>query len=1062
MVQYYTDKEFTDLTHTLAKAVKNFNLVVFVGAGTSLSQGYPNWNGYIEKLIHFWQFNIQHVIGEEMKVTNELLSRFDGILNSNTTPKRKIDLLHTLLQNILGEDFKDVKLNFEEYFFKEVVPDYIENSVLVEMIKLDPIFITSNYDFEIERHLKRSKQKGAFKPINNIREFVELNNILRSGDVLHLHGTTQGNWDFFVNSSVDYSRQYLKGSKDFNSLSKWFEEKQPVVLFIGSSMEEEEILALLPATTKNFALMKANSSETQGLREIYNQTYQNNNNTTIFWYGDSYDDLPGKVAEIVKITQNELETPQSIDDWNTLHIMSTDDELFKGILEKHIEDERFLFDIFKADDSDLEEKILKNTLNSQVLLGEISNISSFWTMIDRKFDTLDEKQVQAIISIFQKQRLSVYWEEIFKVFEKLKESEPIGQDDINKMRRNLSQEQEIIETAFSSDADLMGYWLIEQLQKETSNRRSIFYDDKIISINLKSEIIPLIVKLMTDETRYIYWSFKEIISDELIRIIYVSLLNDKMLLDNKSILDNCPDLLLESHPFQRILVSIDNEVGLNDSIINKLITKIDFSNTIFGSELNSFSRKHKGEIEELGIEISRDYQDMIFGVESGFVHQKSFIDINQILSEDMDTILEILLPKQNDSSSKRKDFFYENTYQETSSFLLSLLNKNDEVSKKVKQIILEKGLLLYPIYDKLFVEILVNNTYCTELRNESLNIFLEKFSLKSFSWEEKKFFESLIDKEEFTNKAFEKLLQVKVNELNYDYVYVDKTRPELIEVNDFINTELGRYLGILIKLNKKEYSRRSEIKNIISQVNSKPFREFSQGALSLVNSPVDLEGITINTLQGYSYVVRGFQKESLEKFKSVGQELLKKGLVNDFNKDNLFILSLFMINPSDEEVKVNWSEINFSGFIDIILQNEIEFDYEEQWIKNIILKDEDGQYGMEILHSIARDLALINKSKKLVDIFEETINRYAAKIKFNLFLRAIEKQDNPQKKDLLIRFFFLLLDNAKLAHGYFGSGKLADLMKQLDPNLQKKLAKHSKLSTILSPLEIENLKREIE
>ncbi|EQC2120219.1 SIR2 family protein, partial [Listeria innocua] len=655
MVQYYTDKEFTDLTHTLAKAVKDFNLVVFVGAGTSLSQGYPNWDGYIEKLIHFWQFNIQHVIGEGMKVTNELLSRFDGILNSNTTPKRKIDLLHTLLQNILGEDFKDVKLNFEEYFFKEVVPDYIENSVLVEMIKLDPIFITSNYDFEIERHLKRSKQKGAFKPINNIREFAESNNILRSGDVLHLHGTTQGNWDFFVNSSVDYSRQYLKGSKDFNSLSKWFEKKQPVVLFIGSSMEEEEILALLPATTKNFALMKANSSETPSLREIYNQTYQNNNSTTIFWYGDSYDDLPGKVAEIVKAIQNELEIPQSIDDWNILHTMSTDDELYKEILEKHLGDERFLFDIFKADDPELEEKILKNALNSQALLDKISNISSFWAMIDRNFESLDEKQFQSIIWIFQKQRLSVYWEEIFKIFEELKKSEDIGQDDIDKMRRNLSQEPELIETDFSNDADLMGYWLIEQLQKETSNRRSIFYDDEIVSINLKSEMIPLIVKLMTDETRYIYWSFKEIISDELIKIIYVSLLNDKMLLDNKSILDNCPDLLLESHPFQRILVSIDNEVGLNDSIKNKLITKIDFSNTTFGSELNFFSRKHKDEIEELGIEISRNYRDMIFGIESGFVHQKSFIDINQILSEDMDTILEILLPKQDELSSKRED-----------------------------------------------------------------------------------------------------------------------------------------------------------------------------------------------------------------------------------------------------------------------------------------------------------------------------------------------------------------------------------------------------------------------
>ncbi|EDN9220459.1 hypothetical protein GXB42_13960, partial [Listeria monocytogenes] len=119
MVQYYTDKEFTDLTHTLAKAVKDFNLVVFVGAGTSLSQGYPNWNGYIEKLIHFWQFNIQHVAGGKVTVTNELLSQFDEILNSNTTPKRKIDLLHTLLQDILEEDFKEVKLNFEEYFFKD-------------------------------------------------------------------------------------------------------------------------------------------------------------------------------------------------------------------------------------------------------------------------------------------------------------------------------------------------------------------------------------------------------------------------------------------------------------------------------------------------------------------------------------------------------------------------------------------------------------------------------------------------------------------------------------------------------------------------------------------------------------------------------------------------------------------------------------------------------------------------------------------------------------------------------------------------------------------------------
>lgn len=1062
MVQYYTDKEFENLTDTLAEAVKDFNLVVFVGAGTSLSQGYPNWNGYIEKLIHFWQFNIRSFPETEGKISNQLLSQFDEILKSSNTNKRKIDLLHTLLCGVLGEKFDDVKLDFEEYFFNSVAPDSIENSVLVELIKLDPIFVTSNYDFEIERHLKRSKQKGAFKPINNIREFAKLDSILRSGDVLHLHGTTKGDWNFFVNSSLDYSRQYLKQPKDFNNLSKWFKEKNPIVLFVGSSMEEEEILSLLPATTQNFALMKADSRETQGFREIYNQTYQKNNNTTIFWYGDNYNELPVEVSKIVRAVQNKLEIPESIDDWNILHAVSTEDEVYKEILEKHSEDERFLFDIFRADDLDLEKKILKNTLGSQILLDKVYDISSFWTMIDINFETLDEIQIQSIINIFQKQQLSIYWDEIFRVFEKIKKSEKAKQDDIDRIRRNISQVPDIVGTAFSSDADLMGDWLVEQLQQGNSYYRNIFYEDEILSINLKSEMIPLIVKLMTDETRYVYWPFKDIISDELIKIIYTSLLNSKMLLDGKSILDNCPDLLLESHPFQRILVSIDNENRLDDSIINKLIVKITFSNTTFGSELNLFSRNHKDKIEELEIEILEEYRDMISGGEFGVVHQKSFIDSNQILSEDMDTILEILLTNEDESFSTREDFFSERTYQETSDFLLSSLNKNDDVSKKVKEIILEKGSLLYPKYEKLFVEILVDDAYDPELKKESLNIFLEKFSLENFSWEEKKLFRSLIDKEKFGSPAFDKLLQVDVNELNYDYGYRDEIRPELLEVNDFINTELGGYLEILIQLNKKEHSKRSEIKNIISKVNASAFREFSQGALSLVDSSTDLEEITINTFQGYSYVVRGFQREDFEKFKSVSQELLKKGFVDDLNKNNLFLLSLFMINPNDKEVEINWSEINFSWLIDIILQSKNEFEYESQWIENIILKDENGQYGMNILHSIAREQALIDKSKKLVDIFEEIIDSYAGKIKIDLLPRTIEKQSDPQKKALLIRFFFLLLDNAKVAESFFGSRNLINLMKQLDPKLQKKLAKHSNLSTILSPLEIENLKREID
>ena len=1029
MGKYYKENEFNELVDSLVDAVENFNLVVFVGAGISLSQGYPNWNGYIDKLIHFWQFNIRNFSETDGKIDNRLLSIFDEILYSNNTNKRKIDLLHTLLYDVLGEKFSNAKLDFEKYFFNNVAPDYIENSVLSDLIKLNPIFITSNYDFEIERHLKRSKQKGTFIPINNIREFTELNNVLRSNDVLHLHGTTAGDSDYFVNSSYDYSRQYLKKSEEFNNLREWFQKKNPVVLFLGSSMEEEEILSLLPATTKNFAMMKANSNESEVFRNIYNKTYQNNNNTTVFWYGDSYDDLPNKVNEVVNAVQNKLEIPESIDDWNTLHTIATDDGLYKEILEKYIEDDRFLFDIFKTDDSELEKKILKNMFSSELLFKKGINISNFWIILHNNFENLDESQVDLIIQGYKSMNLNIHWVETFHIFEKLRNLSGITQEDLNEIRKNFSHNNELVRTSFSSDANLMGYWIVEQLKSGHSYYRDVFYDSKIFRINLKSEMIPQIIESLNNESRYRYLAFHEVISEDLLKLIYESLSNGETFLDDKPILENFPEELLETRLYQRILVNIDNEVGLNDILLSTLIKKIDFSDTIFGNELTNFIDKNRQMIEKLDIEVSENYHDGIGKSEFGIVHPKSFINNHQILNEDIETVVDILLKSQDESFSTREDFFSERTYQATSDFLRNSLNKNDEISEKVKRIILEKGSSLYPKYEKLFVDLLIGDNYDPELKTETWNILLEKFQFDSFSWENKRLFEAMIDEENYNNSAFSKLLQVEVNKLNHDYAYIDKDRPELLEVDDFVNTELGRYLGILLQLNKKVPSKYNEIKSVVSSVKSNEFREFTQGALTTVKSFIDTDTITINIFQGYCYSIYGFKKEELEKFTLVGKELLRKGYVNEFNKKNLFILSLSMINPSDDTIGINWTEINFSQLIDVILQNKIEYPYESQWVKEIILNDEDGQYGRSIIYSLMNKYALIDKSEKIIEVFERYIYRYTQKINIELLPESIKEQEDLKKKDLFIRLFFVLLDNAKIAKSYFGSRSVSDFMK---------------------------------
>ncbi|WP_438738095.1 SIR2 family protein [Enterococcus sp. DIV0784] len=1059
MSNYYTENEFNELVDSLAGAVKNFNLVVFIGAGISLSQGYPNWNGYIEKLIHFWQFNIQHVAGEKVKVSSKLLSQFDEILKSNNGPKRKIDLLHTLLHGILGEEFDDVKLNFEKYFFKEVVPDYLENSVLVELIKLDPIFITSNYDFEIEKHLKRIRQKDAFKSINNIHEFTTWSSRLTSGDVLHLHGTTEGEGHYFVNSSLDYSRQYLKETQEFQNLRTWFETKQPIVLFLGSSMEEEEILSLLPATSKNFAMMKAEPNESQEFRNLYNQTYQKNNRTTIFWYGDDYDDLPKEVEKMVSTVQKKIEVSKSSEDWAILHSISTDNEIYQKTLEKYSEDERYLSDIFKTDDIDLQKKILKITLRSQIILKKISNISSFWNMVSKNFNDVNNEQLKIIIGIFNDEKLNIYCQDLFEVYKQLPTSDNISKEDMNEVRRHLAQNQSLVNTSFSEDSDLMGYWLSEQFQQENSHHRNIFYGEQSLKINLRSELIMPIIESLKEEGRYLYWSFNEIVSmDGLIKIIYNSLLDEKLLYEDTFILDNFPEPLLETRLFQRMLVNIDNEKELPNPIVNKLIAKIDFTDTIFGTELNEFARKHKTKIGEDVLEV---YENAIESEPASMVYPRSFIDSSQILKENEESILEILLGSQDESFSQREDFYSEKTNKETSNYLLNLLKKNDVVSQKIEKIIIDKGSCLYPKFDRLFLKILTDD-YNPDLKEKALSIFLEKFNLDSFSWEEKFFFQELISKKEFENIAFEKLFQVDVNKLSYNYVYVDKERPELIERDDFMNTELGRYLDILILLNKKDKSKRGLIKEIVANVNFNQFREFTQGALTTVDNSVDLEKVTINTFQGYSFSISGFKQGDLDKFKLIGQELLKKGYVNNVNQNNLFLIALSKINPSDEEMEINWNSINFSWILILILQSEFEFEYENEWLREIMLHDKKGNFARDILYYLDEDSTVLTKGEKALQVFEENISDYKGKVNIHSLSDSLKEQKNSEKKDLLIKLFFLLLENAKIEKSYFGSRTLLSIMQQLPLESKKRLAGHANLSTVLSPLEIDELKRAVD
>ena len=341
------DTEYKKLVKDLGEAIRQQKLVIFVGAGVSISQGYPNWNNYIEHLIKYWQGQIL-AESSEKNLGREHHLIFDLISKSDISNKRKVDLVNYELKKVFGEDFEKRRLDFERGYFKNLLPYSMVNPILESLASLDAIFITSNYDYEIENHTKRLK--NTVVTINDLNEFqYKKNGKLQFGDVLHIHGTPDCDVDYFVSSSADYSKTYLKARENFDSLVKWFKNTKPTVLFIGAGLEEDEILSLLHEGSKNYALMKSentgNSKVDERYKNIVEEFFNFENHTQIIWFGDKFEDLPIFIEKLVSDINEELGVHEFHSEWNKLLNPSREQKKYNQSLDNISTDSHYLFSL---------------------------------------------------------------------------------------------------------------------------------------------------------------------------------------------------------------------------------------------------------------------------------------------------------------------------------------------------------------------------------------------------------------------------------------------------------------------------------------------------------------------------------------------------------------------------------------------------------------------------------------------------------------------------------------------------------------------------------------------
>tara|TARA_R110002072_G_scaffold205354_4_gene363278 strand:- start:828 stop:1757 length:930 start_codon:yes stop_codon:yes gene_type:complete len=211
-------REIPELPDEIIQAALDGNLVLFVGAGTSMLLGLPSWSGMARRQLEFLR-------------ENDALnySELDQLVSLN--PKMQLSIARELAdENRLELDFSSGLTGYTE-----------GNSVYRLINDIGCVCVTTNYD-ELLAPRYTDVEDGSETP-RKVNRICQKNDFLVThldtpGTVIHLHGAVSDQ-----STMVVTTREYLEHYDDSfvqDFLSDLFARK--TVLFIGYGLEEAEIL----------------------------------------------------------------------------------------------------------------------------------------------------------------------------------------------------------------------------------------------------------------------------------------------------------------------------------------------------------------------------------------------------------------------------------------------------------------------------------------------------------------------------------------------------------------------------------------------------------------------------------------------------------------------------------------------------------------------------------------------------------------------------------------------------------------------------------------------------
>ena len=1054
------DINYENLIDDVTEAIKNFNLVIFIGAGVSIAQGYPNWNTYIEHLIKYWQGQVLSVSGEK-SLGREHHIVFDLISKSSISNKRKVDLVNYELKKVFGEDFEKRRLDFEKGYFKNLLPYSIVNKTVESLASLNAIFITSNYDYEIENHIKRLN--NSVVTINDLNEFVKnKDGKLQFGDVLHIHGTPDCDVNYFVSSSADYSKTYLKNRENFENLVTWFKKTKPTVLFIGAGLEEDEILSLLCEDSKNYALMKSENTGNQRadehFRDVIEGFFSSENHTQIIWYGKNYEDLPIFVEKLVSNINDKLGIHAYRKDWNNLLNPSLKQEDYNKSLNNISSNFKYLSSllnkVIENNNDDLNRLMLNALLQGETLtVIKHSFIPVFWTFIAKNIEKLSDNDWEVIYKIISEGYQNYFIDDVFFVYNYAidnKISSFTNNNKLNELREIISKDGYIVNSNFNKDKTLLGYWLVSTFEQQ--NRDLYIEEDSEVEVNLNYECVNKLMSILNNPEflSYNYYSIEYQLKEyDVVKFLYDLLKSKKLFIEEEEFLESDSEDLISTILIQKLLVQLDNEIKLDLEFIKKLIDKIDFSNIHFGEELNTFIKEHRSIIREKHIEIpKKPYRNWISSLKGGFVSQFSYLTQENLVEYDESRVLEILVDAEKEQ--RGSSFLEEKTINETENFLITVLKESNEISKKVSDLLKNHIDDLYPKYKRLYVKIISSPEIEENLRNIVREKYLKRFNKESFDSNDRKFFEYHIKQQNTDIDIFEKLLSIDANKLSSS-----RDDNNQLDMFHYVNSELGIYLQCLISLFNQHPGYTPQIIQKIDSVDDFAYKELAQGILLYVYD-WRVINITYHTFLGFSYSHSLIDTEVVKIFKDVVKNILKEKIKDNQILDRVYLVALDSVDPTIDSFSL--LKNNYSQMINIIFTEDYEFRYSKEWLRALFKSDSSANYLVTIFYLLYNE----NLKENRFALFIEELSDYVTTYNQKLSLRGMNYKLNHEELnnfDLLKKMFLKLMETDKIENDIFYLDGIKSILPLLSLDERRNVLQHIQKQNNCPPPEIEELQR---